>query len=350
MHLACLALLAIAMGACGAVPASQRNSSSTPQQSRTSSASGADDTTYGSGATTEVDDSADGEVEVPDATLGDGADAWSAAEDAGLTPTFADANNDPSFDTGRDGTGCDVIDQNPAAGDMAAEGDEVEITIDCGQVDWENQEGPAWDDFNDAYSSAFDDGCQALFDESPDGSLYEDDTEYSVLDCQNLNPGDASQGSDVPSDVPDDPEGAGTEHGELDGCQSLFEQEGVASLNWGEDSITEYDCPVGGIAVVAPHPKRHHDRTTAPSAPCTGSQADGSTIAVRTDNGKVNCAGAVALWNEFLKRAPSEGVGSSGLLELDGWGCAGASGADKSHLGSCGRTDNTAAFTVVAAG
>jgi hypothetical protein len=40
------------------------------------------------------------------------------------------------------------------------------------------------------------------------------------------------------SDVPDDPESAGTEVGELDGCQALFEQEGIASLNYGTDSIT----------------------------------------------------------------------------------------------------------------
>jgi hypothetical protein len=128
----------------------------------------------------------------------------SLVEAEGLTATLADANSEVSFDASRDATGCEVTDQEPAAGDTLAEGDEVTITVDCRQVDWENQQGPDWDSFSDAYASAFDDGCQALFGTSPDGSLYEDDYEYTAIDCQNLNPGDGSSASDLPGDVPDD--------------------------------------------------------------------------------------------------------------------------------------------------
>jgi hypothetical protein len=273
-----------------------------------------------------------------------------AIEDEGLAPLFVDANDDPFFDETRDATGCDVVDQSPAAGEVAAEGDEVEITIDCAQVDWENQEGSDWAAFNDAYSIGFDDGCQAVFDVSPDGSLYEDDYEYTAFDCQNLNPGDASYVSDVPVDVPDDAEAAGAELGQLDGCQALFNEEGVWSLNWGETSITVDDCPIGGYRDVP----RARERTSKPGTneakraggTCLGEQADGTPITMQVEIGKVNCAGAEALWQAFQERAPTEGVGSSGYLELDGWSCAGAPAVQAPRAGSCERLDEAAAFTV----
>ena len=101
----------------------------------------------------------------------DGAQAVSAVEDAGFEPTLADANDDPGFDSARDASGCEVTEQDPSAGEFGNEGDEVIITVDCAQVDWENREGAQWDAFNEAYQSSFDDGCQALFDESRTGSL-----------------------------------------------------------------------------------------------------------------------------------------------------------------------------------
>ena len=193
-----------------------------------------------------------GSIEVPDVSGEDGAQAVSDVEDAGLQSTLADAHDDPGFDTSRDATDCEVTDQDPAAGGSVSEDDEVTITVDCAQVDWSNQEGAQWDAFNDAYQSSFDDGCQELFDQSPNGSLYEDNVEYTVIDCQNENPGDAADASDVPTDVPDDPEGDGANLGELDGCQALFENQSVTSLNYGTDSITEADCPIGAAASAAP--------------------------------------------------------------------------------------------------
>jgi hypothetical protein len=188
-------------------------------------------------------------VDVPDVVGEDGSDAVSDAEAVGLTTSLADGTGeDNGFDPSRDPSGCDVTDQDPAAGETAAEGDDLEISLDCRQTDWDNQEGSAWDSYNDAYSSAFDDGCQELFNLSPNGSLYEDGVEYTVVDCQSLNPGDGSDDSDLPSDVPDDPEGVGTELGETAGCRSLFDGQGVGSLNYGLDSITADDCPVAAAA------------------------------------------------------------------------------------------------------
>jgi hypothetical protein len=187
----------------------------------------------------------DGSIEVPDVSAEDGADAVSDVESESLTTTLADdGDDDSSFDSSRDASGCTVTEQDPAAGEMVDEGTEVAIIVDCRQVDWENQEGTDWEAFGDAYLRAFDDACIALFAGSPNGSFYEDDVEYATIDCQNESPGDGSEATDIPGDVPDEPEGAGTDAGELDGCQALFENQGITSLNYGQESITESDCPV----------------------------------------------------------------------------------------------------------
>jgi hypothetical protein len=294
-------------------------------------------------------------IEVPDLIGEDGSDAVGAVENEGLTATLADANDDSGFDSSRDGTGCQVTDQSPAGAEIVAEGEEVEITVDCAQVDWEKQEGPAWEAFDEAYDLAFDDSCRTLFDSSPNGSLYENDTEYTVDDCWNLNPVDAAEASDIPTDVPDDPESAGTEIGELDGCQSLFEQDGVLSLNYGPDSITEDDCPIGATAPTdsKPRPRSKPDRraiqrgsTKSAGATCTGEQGDGSPITMQVEAGEVNCAGAEALWNEYLRRAPTEGQGSGGAVELERWACIAASPVSAPRLGSCTRKDGSAEFAV----
>jgi hypothetical protein len=295
-------------------------------------------------------------IEVPDVSGENGASAVSDVEDAGLEVTLADANDDPGFDTSRDASGCEVTDQDPAAGEQAAEGDEVTVTVDCAQVDWENNEGAQWEDFNDGYRSGFEDGCQELFDQSPDGNLYENDVQYTATDCQDEEPGDASDASDVPSDVPDDPQAAGSDLGELDGCQALFENEGVTSLNYGTDSYTEDDCPIG-----APAPST--STSTSPSKPpsttakktagerCTGTEADGTLIVLKVTMGEVTCKGAVALLREWLRRAPTEGVGSGGYMKLYGWQCIAASANKPNRVGGCERSGaDAAAFSVTLAG
>lgn len=208
-------------------------------------------TSAGSDAAVSPDEpSSDGSgISVPDVVGSDGADALSEIEDAGLTTSLADGTGeDAEFDPSRDPAGCEVTDQNPVGGEGAGEGDEVELQLDCRQIDWENQEGSDWEAYNDAYDSAFDDGCDGLFAQSPDGSLYEDDTEYTATDCQSLNPGDGSDDAELPSDVPDDPGATGTELGETAGCRALFDQQGVVSLNYGTDSYTAEDCPEGSVA------------------------------------------------------------------------------------------------------
>src|SRR5262249_38014454 len=149
---------------------------------------------------------------------------------------------------------------------------------------------------------------------SPTGSLFEDDVEYTATDCENDNPGDAESASDVPDEAPDDPKAVGAEAGELDGCQDLFEQGTVSTLNYGSDTITEDDCPIGASAAAPPEPDTDTDTDTAAAkgAPCTGDGPDATTLVITVEKGKINCSGAVALSKEWLRRAPTQGHGSSG--------------------------------------
>ena len=75
--------------------------------------------------------------------------------------------------------------------------------------EWAYQEGDYWQTFSDAYDSGWETGCDIAFEESPDGYLYEDGEQYSADDCYANNPYDASSGSDVPTEIPDDPGGSG---------------------------------------------------------------------------------------------------------------------------------------------
>ncbi len=174
-------------------------------------------------------------VDVPDLTGEDGADAVSELEDLGLTVAFVEED-------GREASGCEVETQD-VVGD-ADPGSEVILDLDCRQVDWENQEGEDWDAFNTSYSSGWDSGCDEAFSQSPDGSLYFEDQEFTSLDCQSNNPGNASS-ADIPSDVPDDPAYDGEQLGTTDGCESAFSDlspDGTY-LYYGEDSYDSSYCP-----------------------------------------------------------------------------------------------------------
>jgi hypothetical protein len=282
-------------------------------------------------------------VTVEDVTSDDGADAQASLQDQGfdVTPT----SEDSTFDPGRDLTGCPVTDQDPSGGAEAGYGAEVTLSVDCSQVDWENQEGDAWETFAQDYSDGFTTGCENLFDQSPSGSLYEDNYEYTVSDCENEE-GDASDGSDVPSAVPGDPQQAGQDLGELDGCQSLFENQSVTSFNYGTDSYTESDCPIDASTSVPPSRPRPKTTTKRAGDTCIAKKADGSPITLQIEKGTANCGGAQALTQDWLRRAPKEGSGSGGALTLNGWSCVGATATEAPRVGSCERTDKAARFTI----
>jgi hypothetical protein len=71
---------------------------------------------------------------------------------------------------------------------------------------------------------------------------------------------------------------------------------------------------------------------------CGGKRSDGTPIVITVADGNVNCTGAVALLNEWLRRAPNEGAGSGGFLELYAWVCGGATATEAPKIGTCQRT------------
>lgn len=283
-------------------------------------------------------------IAVPDLSGEDGAEAVSTLESEGLAGTTDDAT--------QDGTGCTVQDQDPAAGDDVEEGTEVSLTVDCTQRDWDDQDGEVWDSFSSGFTSGFSDGCDALFSDTPNGNLYNDDTEYWVTDCTNLEsePSDA----DVPADVPDDPESEGEAIGFDAGCQALFDDAGTDELYWGETSVDATACQAqvpavasagsssGGNAQKSSAPKTSGDTCAVAAA------SDGTQVRISVDKGEINCSGALALWNAYLAAAPTQAQGSAGLIELDGWACLTAKTARAKDLGGCS-SDDESAFSVTRA-
>lgn len=279
-------------------------------------------------------------VEVPAAV---GQDGWAAVSDVeaeGFVVVLEDANEDPYFDTARDPDGCEVLDQDPAAGEQLEEGDEVTLVVDCRQVDWDNQEGAVWDDFDSAYQSGFDDGCDALFAMSPNGSLYEDDDEYSVLDCQLVRPSSATDATELPAEFPEEPETAGAALGALDGCQMMFSENFISTLSYGEDTVSDLDCEsiAATVAPPAAPSKPTNGRSGGRAAAgdtCSAKSPDGAPIVLEVSRGEVSCDGAAALWADYVRRAPAEGEGSGAYLAIDGWSCATSPPAKAPRLGSC---------------
>jgi hypothetical protein len=293
-------------------------------------------------------------IEVPDATGQDGWNAVSDIEAEGLVPALEDANGDPNFDIGRDADGCEVLDQDPAAGTELEEGGEVILAVDCRQVDWDNQEGSVWDDFDSAYLAGFEDGCDALFAMSPDGYLYEDDDEYTVFDCTLVQPSSAADASDLSADFPEDPQAEGAALGALDACQMMFWENFISSLSYGEDTVSDLDCESIASTVAAPPPPPRRTKRPARSEQagagrtCSGTLPDGAPVQLEISRGEVSCERATDLWAQYMRRAPAEGQGSAAYVAVDGWSCATSPPSREPRLGSCVNLSDDTEFVAYA--
>ena len=284
-------------------------------------------------------------VTVPDVTTLDGGEAGSEIEDVGLVAVLTGTDSEPSLDPGRDPSGCTVDGQDPSPGADASPDDEITLTVDCRQVDWENQAGDVWDAFSSSFTDGFTDGCGALFDLSPDGSLYESDTEYTVTDCENLEPSDAADEGDLPTDVPDDPETDGYDLGVQSGCNALFDDEGIDALFYGNDAYNAEDCAAQAQPAETdesrkpPSESRGDDESTGPCE--HQAEVEGDIVGINRDKGTVDCEGAIALWRQYVRRAPTEGHGSGGAITMDGWTCVSARPPELPKLGACSNADGS---------
>lgn len=281
-------------------------------------------------------------ITVPDLSSLDGEEAAGQLEAEGFAVSVAPGGDDEEIADESDLAGCELVDQDPAAGAEATEGAEVALYVDCRQADWENQNGDEWDTFSTTFAEAADEGCAAFFDLSPNGAFYQDDVEYSAEDCPSGDGLDAVAAA--PSDVPDYPEDTGRELGIEAGCEALFDEFGLDVLSYGPDSYFGTDCvdAASGAEKAAPPPP---PAAVKPATPCKGETSQGA-IRITDREGSVDCGGAVALWEEYLRRAPQEGTGSAAVVEgIDGWSCASALATATDRAGSCNSTGGDA-FTV----
>ena len=180
---------------------------------------------------------ADDVVAVDSNPAGDPYDVGSDLEGAGFAVDVVDQDGisvDPS-----DAADCDIAEVTPSG--MVEVGSTVTIDVDCAEVYWDNREGQAWNDYVDAYVTAFDEGCASVFADAPNGSLYADEIEYSDSDCGSASELDAEESDLLPADVPDQPADAGTEAGSYDGCVSIFDDVG-GELYYGDTAYDESMC------------------------------------------------------------------------------------------------------------
>lgn len=154
----------------------------------------------------------------------------------GSTTTSSPDNSADATHTSGEGSGGYVA-QDPGVGD------EYSPYADA-QDAWDNEDGPDWQAFNDAYATGWDAGCDEAFSGSPDGYLYDQGEQFSAEDCYANNPGDASGSLDIPPYVPADPEYDGEELGTHDGCVSAFDDlPSDGSLFYGDDEYDSSICP-----------------------------------------------------------------------------------------------------------
>jgi hypothetical protein len=151
-------------------------------------------------------------------------------------------------------TGCFIDSLDPSISGEIDRGQEFTVVVDCSQVYWEDRRGTAWEEFSDAYAEGYSEGCENVFDLSPNGSLYLDDWEYSWVDCPSAGPYEAEDSDGVPYEVPDLPDLIGTEVGEHDGCIAFFDSVGGVLFygpNAVDSSVCESGTSGGGIVVDA---------------------------------------------------------------------------------------------------
>jgi len=113
---------------------------------------------------------------------------------------------------------------------------------DTAQSDWDSRVGSDWDEFAAAFETGFYDGCTALFENSPDGTLHNGSNDYEVSDCEALVVDPEMADVELPVEVPDDIQFDGNQLGAEAGCDALFTSEGIDELYWGTDTFTSADC------------------------------------------------------------------------------------------------------------
>jgi hypothetical protein len=180
----------------------------------------------GCGASTATTQGDDGYLPVPDVTGLDVDQAMTSIRDGFLTPVLSgDA---------RRRAACVVVRQSPTVDDWAVTDEKVTLDVDCS--------GAGDDGFEAGYREGFDAGCEQLFAETEEGTLYANDVGYGLDDCRRLRPDPAPRVDAVATAGGADETELGRRAGRRDGCRALFAEAGVNGFGAGSVTVTIDGC------------------------------------------------------------------------------------------------------------
>lgn len=97
----------------------------------------------------------------------------------------------------------------------------------------------AQEEYEDGFQQGAEDACSFVWQESPDGVLYYDDTGYEQSDCD----GAAPLPDEWEASSTGDPESEGAANGWSGACEDLFAYVGLDALFWGDTIVvSQSDC------------------------------------------------------------------------------------------------------------
>lgn len=98
-------------------------------------------------------------------------------------------------------------------------------------------------EYEEAFSTATDNACEAIFSDSPDGVLYYTDTGYEQSDCETAAPLPDQWSASASGDPPAE----GATNGWAGACEDFFASTGVDALFWGDTVVSsQSDCELEG--------------------------------------------------------------------------------------------------------
>lgn len=126
----------------------------------------------------------------------------------------------------------DALDSDP---DLEAALDEDIDGVACNDL--------AQEEYEEAFTQATVDGCDAVFLDSPDGYLFWRSARFSVEDCTAIAP----PADEWEADPSGDPEADGRTNGWTSACEDFYSAVGNDAVFWGDTVVvSQLDCETAG--------------------------------------------------------------------------------------------------------
>ena len=152
-------------------------------------------------------------------------------------PVVAD-EPDVGYDDGAPTASCEDFTHWQEAQDALDGDSSLEVALD------DDSDGVACNDlgqseYEEAWPTGYEEACEAVYAESPDGVLYLDGTGYEQSECEISDPGDGEWEADSTGDPGTD----GKRDAWTTACDEFFNTTVGGDLYWGDDvEVTQSDC------------------------------------------------------------------------------------------------------------